>query len=330
MRELVEHFAELFRGRQDAYGTEQGGSERAQLLTAPDHEYLSRIQAHLEGRKPMGVYPMVPNKLYPWTVRWGCIDFDIKSDHHKQFDYETEADAHQAALNAWTVLKAVGLMGHIEVTRSRGRHVWLFSREWVRAEDMRNALLAVCQIGKLPSREVNPKNVGFESAETLGNYVRLPYPGGFSLEYPEAGWFSPTRVVTLNGAWLNLETFVRVAWETRCDESDVRELAALYTPPVEKFIPPSEHVLPSWQWRADQDAYKRMSGLAYTIYSKGPLDGSDRSGTLYKLALQLRKDGKHTFDEVLQLVTEADLAWGKFHRRHDADRYLRQLVEKVW
>lgn len=181
-------FAHLFEGSKKAFGTENGGS-----APTTNEDWPKLWHHHLHGERPIGVYPMVENVtfsspegaeepdqiVFDWGVRWGCIDLDVKREGKRRYDYETEEEAHVAAINLCAVLTQLGIDGWIEVTRSRGRHVWVFSKAFVRARTMRRALLVACEVAGVPPTEVNPKSEALAPGQ-LGNYVRMVYPNGAS------------------------------------------------------------------------------------------------------------------------------------------------------
>jgi len=72
-----------------------------------------------------------------------------------------------------------------------------------------------------------------------------------------------------------------------------------------------------------------ISPYTYTIMDKGPLEGSDRSNTLVRLAYRFRADGLMP-QEALTLLIEADKKWGKFHDREDGIIHLESIVMKVY
>jgi hypothetical protein len=72
-----------------------------------------------------------------------------------------------------------------------------------------------------------------------------------------------------------------------------------------------------------------ISPYTYTILSNGPLEGSDRSSTLVRLASRLRQDGLMPA-ETLTMLIEADKKWGKYHDREDGITYLEQIVMRVY
>ena len=55
--------------------------------------------------------------------------------------------------------------------------MWVFFQEAMPATDVRNGLLAACEIVEAPAKEVNPKQTEL-TGKGWGNGVRLPYPAG--------------------------------------------------------------------------------------------------------------------------------------------------------
>lgn len=327
---LVEDFAELFEGRKDAYGTEDGGCAR--MTDDPrvpadgyDFLYLSRVAQHLDGERPMGVYPMVPTGSVSgrnfhdttWSVKWGCVDFDVITPTKPGGDFHTEGEAHDAARTLVVALDAFGVQGWIERTRSGGRHVWVFAREWVAAATMRRALLVASEVAGTPTREVNPKNEGFADPNTLGNYVRLPYPGdGSRLVYFP-------RCNTPDEPFMDCQHFVDAAMATRARVSDLEDMAKLYAPPAAARTFDIEEV------EVDAALERRMGPLARKIMREGPLEHSDRSTTLVRLAHLCREDDLSP-DDAYAVLQSADLSWGKFHARADGERRLQNMVEHAY
>jgi hypothetical protein len=296
----IDRFAALFQGRLDAYGTEDGGCDRA--INGSEAQYLDRIEDHLYSNLPMGVYPMVPAGEGEFAVGWGCVDFD-----------EGDEASWVYALNLQAVLEALGVTAWIERSRSKGYHVWVFLTEDVSATSMRRALLGATQIAQAPTKEINPKAETLKEGK-IGNYVRLPYLNGHL-----------NRRVMVDPQSTNpieFNSFVEQAWELRATPEDIEKLVPLWAaPPKPKRATP----LPS---SSDKPAIQRLGGLAYTILQGGPLDGSDRSGTLWKLANLMYVDGL-TWDEAQELLYDADVRWGKYHDRDATDR-LDKMLDDIW
>lgn len=305
MSTLADQFSVLFRGRNDAYGTDEGGSVRA----APDWE------AHLDGRRPMGIYPLVYDKLdQQWVVWWTCIDLDVKRPGKNRWDYETEDDAAVAAQNLALTLQQFGLTPWVEVTRSRGRHVWAFFNGPCDATLARNAMLAACMVAEVPPTEVNPKSYGFDDEYTLGNYVRLPYPGGHH---------DNRYMVDSVGVPFACEDFVWRARARRSWPSHLVDLAALYVPP------PSRVVL-TGDGEYDGSLNGDITPYVRAVLTNGPQRGEDRSGWLWWLGSKCVDEGLSP-ECALQVLVTADTGWThKYVDRHDGEKYLAAIVEKVY
>lgn len=306
MGRVVEQFAALFQGRHDAQGTERGGAERRAPV----------FDDHLDGTSPpIGIYPVAHN-----TVRWGCVDLDVRREG-KTGDYANEEDAHTAALNLRNALVTAGIPSWIERTRSRGRHVWVFVPTWIGARTMRRALLVACQLADVPPREVNPKSEHLEPHE-LGNYVRLPYPGWLGRVAPAA--MPDTRVMVDDGGC----THTLWGWLDRVElalPSRVGDLAALYVPP-----PPRTRVADEIRQHDGQlnPVVRRLNGLAFTIFTQGPHDG-DRSRALWALARACEESGLN-MGEAFAILADADARWGKMHARSDGERQLQRIIERAY
>ena len=142
---LTIKFANLFEGRTDTYGAEEG---RAELAVGV--EYIDRIDEHLNGERPVGIYPLMYIEPDGWCVRWGCVDFD-----------EGDEASWVHACNLHAVLSELSVTAYVERSRSKGYHVWVFSSDLVPAHVMRRALLGATQIAQAPLKEINPKTEGF-------------------------------------------------------------------------------------------------------------------------------------------------------------------------
>lgn len=313
---LTQDFMSLFEGRPDAVGTEEGGALRRPADAMP-WWWAAQISKHLDGTAPCGVYPLVPDvapEVTPmWLVKWGCIDFD---------EGDTESWTH--AWNVHEVLHQLGVASWVEKSRSKGYHVWVFLQDWMEARIVREALLGACQVVDAPTKEINPKSVGFDDPATLGNYVRLPYPGWLS-EAERFPWPRNTRVMMRSdGTIVSLQEFVHAAALRLVTKAKMENLQALYEPPKRIVqVRPAAGLL-------EGDIYKRMGGLAWTILQGGPREGMGRGHTLYKLACLLVEGGAHTPDEVYQLCWEADQAWGKFHVRPNGEAQVLRVVERAY
>lgn len=308
-------FVALFQGNTTHHGADWGES----IASPPDWK------AHFDGSNPTGVYPMYTKDhghftddgepVLDWIVRWGCVDLDVKRDGKRRWDYETEDDAHIAACNLLTALNVCAITGHIEVTKSHGRHVWVFAEVPVPAATMRRALLVACQIADVPPTEVNPKAEGFDDPETVGNYVRIPYPG--------PGPWRDRYMVWAEGRHMSRDEFVLWAEANRTPAETLTGLADLYVPPVSRLILTGDG-------EYDGNLNDDVTPYIRAVLTNGPTDGRDRSGWLWWLAGKCIDEGLSP-ECALAVLTTADETWTrKYVNRKDGESRILQIIEKVY
>jgi hypothetical protein len=295
MNPLAKQFHNIFQGREDRYGA-WWGEAIAQPVT------IELISDHLDGKTGVGIYPATANE----TCFWGCVDIDV--------------DDIVTTVNLQTALASKGVKAFTERTR-KGYHVWVFTENAVPLWVMRRALQAACAAIGYSPKEVNPKQESL--AETpIGNYVRLPYFGGndcferYIFQY---------NISQRQATRLSVEQFVaEVETYGFTPQATLIELAALYTPEPKVAVTVDDTVDPIGL----SLILNRVDGLSHTIWRDGPLDGSDRSGTLAKLAYRLA-DQQFTPDEMFAVLKSADRRWGKFYARADGDHQLLKLIERT-
>ena len=280
-------FAELFQGRTDAVGLWSGGCERKPVS-------IQDFTNHLNGSKPIGIYPLTQDS----TVRWGCSDIDVP-------DLE-------AARNLQKAFLVKGIHSFIEKT-PKGFHIWVFASEWVAGTTMRRAFLTAHQVIGLPAKEVNPKQ---EIANDLGNYVRLPYPGGRVTS-------AERYFLTIFNNPFPIDQFIPTALMSRVTTKDLQPLANLWVPPT-----PPKYANISLLGDVQAIANK-MGGYTTKLWREGPLDGGDRSNVLCRLAYRLHDEGLNA-NEAFTVVKDADKRWGKFHSREDGDEQLLKIVRMAY
>jgi hypothetical protein len=295
--ELALAFADLFRGRLDAYGTDEGGCDKQTHGTWD--EYLLRTRSHLYGAVPIGVYPLLDDG----TVHWGCVDFDEGED--ASFDH---------ARNLANALSSFDMLGHIERSRSKGYHVWCF---WPHPQDaltVRRALLAACQIVDAPTKEINPKQTVVADGQ-VGNYVRLPYPNG---------WAQRQCMVTHSGEPMGLGCWLDGFLHSFTDRLD--ELAALYVPPAK----PKPAVVRDETLDVDEILARMSAKSKRMIMDPVAGDDMDRSRQLFIIGRRLADEQMLTRSEIEAVLRYADRRFGgKYSDRHDADLRFAEIVAKV-
>jgi hypothetical protein len=147
--QLVGQFADLFQGREDAWGTGKGAVVRGHLRE-------THYAAHLAGWEPgLGIFPLLDDG----TCRFAAVDLD-KPDY-------PAAMAIRELLNdaVW-----------IERSRSGNYHVWVFFDRPIEAWIPRAILKTACEGVGEPNAEIFPKQDRLMPG-MVGNYINLPYHG---------------------------------------------------------------------------------------------------------------------------------------------------------
>lgn len=307
MDDIAETFADLFQGNLYRYGTEEGGSVESQ------YDWDQIIEWHLTGFiDPIGGYPIDPDSN---ECKWGCVDFD-----------EGDEISLIHARNVEAFLECEGITAWVERSRSKGYHVWVFTKKWVPARIMRSALLYACEFMGAPIKEINPKQMELAPGE-IGNYVRLPYP---NVSYGTDEVAYRRRVMEVHddeGALpLSLGQFVRTAWETRASTSQLLALAVRYKP--EPRITHITYTVASGE-DIPQEVLDRLSRDAKRLFDNGP-KSADRSSTLCALAGCIARDRTHEPEEARAVLAQADRTWGKYHDRHDTEIRLDEIIDRAY
>lgn len=292
MNTTLDEFITLFRGRADVYGSWEGSCVKQPLNR-------DVFENHLWGNTHIGVYPLVPHNG-EFACVWGCSDIDV--------------DDLDAARNLETAFTIKGITAHVEKTR-KGYHIWVFAKELVPAATMRRAFLAAHQVINYPAKEVNPKQEN--PGKGFGNYVRLPYPGELAqpcdVRYMLDEHDNPKRLID----WID------GAHNTRTDTTTLDSLAAMWTPPTKA------HVNIGSSTEDVMEIVETLPGLPYMIWRDGPLEGRDRSITLFRLAHRLADAGL-TAAQAFIVVRDADKRWGKFHLRSDGEHQITKMITAAY
>lgn len=155
--DLVRRFANLYRGRGDVQGTEDGGCLHKRVTFG---HYLG----HFQGAFGLGIYPLRDDG----TCAWALVDIDT--------------DDLDRALLLRRLLHDGGVPALVLRSRARGYHVTVFVKGWARAADLRRILRAAAlEAGLPPTTEIYPRSDAPPPGATApGGYVRLPYVGALS------------------------------------------------------------------------------------------------------------------------------------------------------
>lgn len=293
----------LFGGNMEAYGLDQFDGRGMAV-----HETVTSrlMEQHLDGDIGIGIYPMWLQDGVWWT-KWGCCDIDTG-------DWD---EAYRLA----ATLRAMGLVPHVERSRSKGWHVWVFASERVPAAQMRRALkVAYATIG-LQAKEANPKAEELREGQ-LGNYVRLPYKSGMVMHVERqcmmASWGEATEGKPIQAK----DWFADFCEKDRTDKTTIEYWAKKWVEPVKhRYTEPkiSEEQLKLLAVNMSQDLFRFLMD--------GPKNG-DRSEALVAFAWKLKYAG-YMPDEIFGFIQAADLRWGKYHLRPNGTDYLLDIVERV-
>tara|TARA_R110002051_G_scaffold242304_3_gene302666 strand:- start:470 stop:1501 length:1032 start_codon:yes stop_codon:yes gene_type:complete len=330
-----DRFKMLFEGFPYAYGLDSGGCAWQSM----DYQ---KFNDHLQGREKVGIYPMVydPEKesygpagfsdsggrpVYPdmqpelWKCKWGSIDIDELE----------ESQIH--AQNAVTLFAALDIKAWMEISRSKGYHVWVFAREWTCAATMRKALLAVTQLGDLAFDAVYPKQDSLLGPP--GNYMRLPYGNTYNTVLDRQ------VMVDSVGVEIHWDEFAREAYDKRTEATALEAVAALWKPPV-NAMPPARSYDKKPLMKMDGN---RLRGIPRRMFEDGPADyyrsghgaGRGRHGFLNRFARAMWEAGYDQSD-VISWTSKLDSHLGswfsegpKFEGRHDAQRQIENVAHQA-
>ncbi len=146
-------FRNLFRGRDDVWGSLHGKSNKEPVTD-------EHCKAHLNGKTSLGIYPLLDNG----TCHFAAIDLD-------------ERDFVKAKTIRDT-LTEIGIPAYITASKSKGFHIYCFAAERFKAVDIRRIMQYV--LNKLGLKhEIFPKQDYHQATDTdgqqhPGSYINLP------------------------------------------------------------------------------------------------------------------------------------------------------------
>ncbi len=164
---ILEEFLRLFCGREDAYARQWciPGGRRGYL---PCHDKIScfEMARHLAGEQTLGIYIQQKNgkvKVLVIDIDSSCSDTPGPEAIKMAWDFHREA-------------QLIGLPIYVEDTGGKGRHVWMFFDEAVRAKDTRSlGRLLLARLGGPRAKvtcEIFPRE---EQCQSLGSLIKLPF-----------------------------------------------------------------------------------------------------------------------------------------------------------
>jgi len=207
IHEKLNIFRSCFSGLTDVYGTYD--SETGRVRQVKENVTDQVLLRHLQGRQPYGVYLLDGDK-----TRAMVIDFD---DH----DLNPPIDFFTAAKN-------YGLATYIEVSKSKGYHVWMFCEEHgVTAAKARIMARLLLQEIDMEGTELFPKQDRLGDHARYGNFINAPLfgalvPMGRAVFLDEKNSFRPHA-----NQWALLDNVERVTEAVLDDILETIDLADL-------------------------------------------------------------------------------------------------------
>lgn len=147
----------LSHGQCDVTGFKDNGKAIADVKTHRTPATPELWERHLQGTYGLGVVSLQQSG----NCSWGACDLD---------DYETAPGTIAARV------AKLGVPALVNVSRSGGKHVFLFARTPVPASQMRQRLAEVAKALGYPNAECFPKQS--DPTECGGNWLNMPWHGG--------------------------------------------------------------------------------------------------------------------------------------------------------
>ena len=155
-RQIIQ-FWEIFRGRDDVFGTYDPRSGRAWQVKQPVTPKV--IRDHLQGQRPLGVYLL--DHTHTCSV---VADFD--------------QDEPKPPLLFQRLARSWNLPVYIERSKSKGYHAWMFFHSiGVPAAKPRMILREILRRVGHPTTEIFPKQDRLKRPGQYGNFINLPLFG---------------------------------------------------------------------------------------------------------------------------------------------------------
>ena len=209
---MVDEFIKLFSGLKENFGKadmskaefdKERNKIKPSYVWAKESLTSTHYQQHLEGKISIGIQPCTKDG----KASFGCIDVDPKN--YKDFNIPI-------------------LLSYIEKyklplvpcrSKSGGLHIYLFLKEAIDAQTMRDSLASILLPLELPrTTEIYPKQVELEPDEEgniSGNFINLPYQ-----KEKETTRYALNK----NNEPLSLESFIKRAKESQLTSEELEKL----------------------------------------------------------------------------------------------------------
>ena len=163
---MVEKFIEIFQGLRLGYGLTKRGNVSEQGKVESSHRWVEKeltkeiVQGHLDGTGDnLGIVPINENN----KCKWGAIDIDEYTFNHKEFTQK---------------MRELKIPLIVCRSTSGGAHLYLFTKDFVEAKDMRQTLLSLTASLGLVTRKdkIFPQQTKINvETNDRGNFCSLPY-----------------------------------------------------------------------------------------------------------------------------------------------------------
>lgn len=176
----LKRFLQLFSGREGVYARQWvNNTGKWGYSLVKDSLTEREVRAHLEGDLTLGLYLTRADN----TVKLMVIDIDVnksiimKSTQDKEIGDTLISEIQKEARKIKSLADELGISVYIEDSGYKGRHLWFFFAEPVKASETRNLAKAIIKrVGEPPEgihREIFPKQDRIAS-DALGCLIKLP------------------------------------------------------------------------------------------------------------------------------------------------------------
>tara|TARA_B100000497_G_scaffold31992_1_gene37568 strand:+ start:1603 stop:3135 length:1533 start_codon:yes stop_codon:yes gene_type:complete len=217
--DYAKELLKLFSGSQRIHGVARltgvvspKGKKEAKCHTQHFEVTEEQWRLHLLGKQGLGCAPLNDESL----VQWGAIDVD---------DYNIEVVG-LAKIIALQKLPLITIF-----SKSKGAHLYLFTKEWIPAKDMIAALDSYASILGFGKAEIFPKQVSIGrdgKSPDFGNWINMPYYGGdTSIRY----------AVRPDGTRYSVLEFIELIKSIAVDSNELETIEAVDEDPFPDYPP---------------------------------------------------------------------------------------------
>lgn len=202
--QLVKIFRDLFSGQPNIYGTYDPATGRARVVKARVTDKV--IWSHISGSQPYGVFLLVKDRI--WAI---AVDFDTKN--------------RMQPANFVFRSKHYGISTHIERSKSKGYHCWIFFDD--RGALASKARLVVNHILEDIEEfdvEVFPKQDTLDENVRFGNFINAPLFGRLVTK-GKTVFIDPKTFKPYPDQWRFLESVNRISESILDEIIDLNDLS---------------------------------------------------------------------------------------------------------